>query len=355
MIRKLGIAFIGVGDVAQRDYLPEFFRLSDRCRLVSVSSRSEGRAEAVAQQFAAEQWTTDPLSAINSVDVDIVVNLTPASAHEEISLAAIRGGKHLYTEKPLADTSSQGRRLADAAAQHGVAVVAAPSVVLFPQLHTAAELVTSGTIGPVYAVRAAAYGGVPPWQGYLSDPTPFFAEGAGPLRDMGVYPLHSVVHLFGEIAEVSARAQRTVPQFTITDGPHRGLAVPVRAPDDWHVTVRTVRGVIADIHASFASDAGLAPDFEILGRGGTIGISLLDVAAPLRLSINGDDAQTLEIPHARSGGPDHILGVEHLVDHILTGTPLVPTIQMAQHVLTVLEAAELSNARAMTVSIGATG
>lgn len=347
----IGIAVIGVGDVAQRDYLPEFHRIGDRCRLVSVVSRSEERAKSVAATFNSEQWTTDAAAAITHPDVDLVVNLTPVHAHHEVSLAAIRAGKHLYSEKPLADTTAQAAEIRKEALRAEVAVAAAPSVAVFPQVRLLADLLGGERIGKVCSVRAASYGGVPPWAGYRSDPRAFFVRGAGPLRDMGVYPLHALVALFGAVRSVSAHARHTIDSFEIVSGPYAGSVVPVESPDDWHLTVETHSGVVADIHASFASNGGLAPEFEVLGREGTAGVSLLDVASPIEILTADGESESLPVEHVRSGGPDHILGVEHLVEHVVNGAPLVLDVETAQHVLSVIESAEVSASEGTTLYI----
>lgn len=341
-MEPLGIAFVGVGDVAQRDYLPEFHRLAGRADLVTVMSRSEDRAREVARTFGARRWTTSVNEAVVDDGVDIVVNLTPVPVHAQVSLAAVAAGKHLYSEKPVADTISNGRAIAAAARVAGVAVVAAPSVLIFPQVCALADLVGQGAVGPIHSARAVSFGGVPPWEGYMSDPSPFFARGAGPLRDMGVYPMHALTGLFGPVVSLTASSQRTVDSFTVKSGPCAGTRVPIEADDDWHVTVSLTNGVIAEVHASFAAVAPLGPDVELFGRSGTVGAHLLDVSAPLLVAPDAAPTHEVMVPHDRSGGPDHILGIEHLLRHVQDGTPITLSLDHALHVLECLDAAERS-------------
>jgi predicted dehydrogenase len=351
MNSRLGVAFVGAGDVAQRDYLPEFHRLDDRCRLISVMSRSKERASSVAALYGAERWSTEISAVTQDPEVDIVVNLTPVPMHHAVSMAAIRGGKHLYSEKPIADTLRQADEIAMQADRSGVAVVAAPSVMVFPQVRALADLLRDGELGEVSSVRATAVGGVPPWEGYMSNPTPFFARGAGPLRDMGVYPLHTLVGLFGALSTVTASARQTIDKFVLESGPYAGITVPVETADEWHLICETQSGLIADVHATFASNGGLAPDFEVLGRQGAAGISLLDVSAPIHLLTAEGERKSIPVHHDRVSGPDHILGVEHLVDHLSTGSPLVLTAALARHVLAAIEAAERSAVQSGTIAV----
>jgi hypothetical protein len=351
-VPSLGVAVIGAGDVAHRDYLPEFGRLAGKAHLSVVLSRREDRARGAAERFGALRWTTDLQTALGD-DVDVVLNLTPLAAHREVTLAAIEAGKHVYTEKPLGRSPAEGAEIAQAAERAGVSVAAAPSVAVFPQVRRLHQIIAAGGLGEVVAVRAHACGGVPPWPGYASDPTPFFAADCGPLRDMGVYPLHAAVGLFGPLTRVEAVARTTVDGFTVPDGPHAGLRVPMAAPDDWTVLAETgpsgdaPHGVTVSVHANFSVREPAAPEFEVLGREGTATVTLLDVSAPIRLLARGAQGWTEEpVPHARAdGGPDHLLGVIDLVDHVAEGAPLHIGIDPARHVLEVIEAAERSAGR----------
>ena len=122
-----------------------------------------------------------------------------------------------------------------------------------------------------------------------------------------------------------------------------GVRVPVESDDDWHVTALTRTGVIADLHASFASAGTFGPEFEVRGREGTLAASLLDVSAPLWLKhSDSTEVKEIHVPHERAEGPDHLLGLADLVDHVLDGTPLSISLESAAHVLSVIVAAEQS-------------
>lgn len=338
---SMGIGLVGVGDVATRDYLPEFHRLSARAHVAAVLTRRPERTTQAAADLGVR--AAHDLDDLLGDDVDVVVNLTPASAHVEVTLAALRAGKHVYTEKPVALSTTGADEVAAAADASGRVVAAAPSVVLFPQVRRMARLLSDGAIGRVTAVRAHACGGVPPWPGFTTDPSHFFAADSGPWRDMAVYPLHVIASLFGHIASVSAQSQRTIDFFDIPDGPLAERRVPVRSDDDWHAMLTTEGEVMAYVHANFAVREPAAPEFEVLGREGTLTASLLDVSQPLRMLRAGtNEWETVDVDAERAAGPDHLLGIEDLLRHVQDGTPLTVTLSAAAHVLAVLEAAERS-------------
>lgn len=341
---RLKLALLGCGDVAQRDYLPEFHRIADRAELVAVCGKGEERAREVATRFGIPAWYTDAGRMLASEEIDAVVNLTPIQAHAETTLAALRAGKHVYCEKPIATDLAAAERLRDEARRRGLVLVCAPSVLLFPQVVHAARLLAEGAIGPVHAALGRGHGGVPPWSGYPSDPSQFFAVGGGPLADMGVYPLHALTGLLGPILRVSAMSARAQEEFTIADGRHAGRRIPVEVADNWHLILDFGGERLASVTANNVAQASRAPQLEIFGLEGTIALDLLDVAAPVEVFSPESSWRSEVVAHERAGGPDHLLGVEHLVDCVRSGTAPIVGVDHAIHVLAVLEAATESAA-----------
>ena len=99
---RLGV--IGVGDVAQRDYLPEIHRVEPDAVVVAVAGARPERVREVAERLGVAAHVGYP-SLLDDDDVDAVLNLTPAPLHDEVNAAAIGAGKHLYSEKPVAMTA----------------------------------------------------------------------------------------------------------------------------------------------------------------------------------------------------------------------------------------------------------
>jgi predicted dehydrogenase len=335
------LAVIGVGDVAQRDYLPELPRLEGRAEAVVVCASSVDRAHDVAKRFGIPRWTTSYVEAICADDVDAVLNLTPFALHVEVTLSALAAGKHVYSEKPLALTAVDADRIGAEAEQRGLVVVAAPCVMVFPQVRRAQALLASGAIGIVHSARGLAFGGVPPWRHYISDPSRFFAHGGGPLIDMAVYPLHALTGLLGPVLRVGAFSRRTRDAFVVVDGPFTGLRVPVDVDDNWHLILDLDSGCLASVQTNNCAKAAAAPELELQGEQGTLALSLLDVAQPVRIFADGS-VRDETVAHERAAGPDHLLGVAHLIDCIDGCRRPVLGVEHARHVIAVLEAAQRS-------------
>ena len=171
------------------------------------------RAQSVAEEHGIPKaCTVDELLADPAID--IVLNLTIPAAHAEVSLRAIEAGKHVYSEKPLALTTADGRAILEAAARNHVRVGCAPDTFLGGGLQTCRSLIDNGAIGqPVGATAFMMSGGPESWH-----PNPFFfyEVGAGPLFDMGPYYLTALIHLLGPVAGVSALARKSFPERIAT-------------------------------------------------------------------------------------------------------------------------------------------
>ena len=342
------LAFLGCGDVAQRDYLPEFHRLGDRAEIVAVCGRTAARAATVAAQYGIPHVYTDYQQMLAETDADAVINLTPIQLHAETTLAALAAGKHVYTEKPVASTVADAVRIRDAAATAQRKLVCAPCVMLFPQVRYARQLLDEGRLGPVFSAAAHGLMGVPPWHGYTSDPSPFFAKGGGPAMDMGVYPLHALTGLLGPVRRVTAMISKVLNSFVVEDGALAGRRIPVEADDNWKLILDFGEGRLATLETNNVIVSTRAPMFELHGLLGTLALDVIDVGAPVEILRAGhgweEIAPPFPVAHAagRAAGPDHHLGIEHLVDCIEFDRAPVLSIDHALHVIDVLEQAAVS-------------
>ncbi|HJD81108.1 Gfo/Idh/MocA family oxidoreductase [Kitasatospora aureofaciens] len=105
----LGLGVVGCGTISKTylKRLPGF----DVLRLVAVADVRDGVAEKQAAEHGIPRWYDSTEALLADPDVDLVLNLTPPLMHAEVALAALRAGKHVYNEKPLAATLEQGRQL----------------------------------------------------------------------------------------------------------------------------------------------------------------------------------------------------------------------------------------------------
>lgn len=114
----VGIAVIGAGGFATGVHLPNLARIPG-CRLEAVCARTGPKAKQAAERFGARLCTTDYHEVLADAHVDAVIVATRHGAHAEIALAALRAGKHVFVEKPLALTVEDAEAICTLAAETG--------------------------------------------------------------------------------------------------------------------------------------------------------------------------------------------------------------------------------------------
>lgn len=155
-------------------------------KVVAVASRSLDRASA----FAATHGIDDAFGSLDEMvsrrDIDVVYIASPPSEHLAQGLAALRAGKHVLIEKPLAASADDARTLADAARSAGVLLMEAMWTRYLPQASVITSLLADGALGEIRGVAAdhgQAIGAGPDHRLYRAD------LGGGALLDLGIYPV----------------------------------------------------------------------------------------------------------------------------------------------------------------------
>ena len=176
----VGIGIIGCGNVfpAYMLGLPQY----DDVRVVRCSDIILERAEAGAARFGIPRWgTNDDLFADD--EVEVVINITPVTEHVEVSRAALRAGKHVYSEKVLATNAADARELLALAAEHGVTLGGAPDTFLGTWGTTAKHLVETQVVGDLVAASACfSHNRV---ETRHPEAEAFFKPGGGPISSWG--------------------------------------------------------------------------------------------------------------------------------------------------------------------------
>ncbi len=262
--RTRGIGIIGTGDIS-RQYFDTFAKL-DSVELVAIADVDEARAKAKAAERGLQARSVDELLA--SSDVDLVVNLTPPAAHVEVDHAIIAAGKHVQSEKPLALSLDEGKKLLAAADAAGVQVGCAPDTFLGTGLQTTIHAVRSGTIGTPFAA-AAMWGGPGP-EPWHPNPQFFFLPGGGPILDMGPYYVTALVAHLGPVTAVTARTLTSNRKRVVGSGPLAGTALRVETPTYASAILEHASGALSTVTLSFETWASGNQLLEIYGTAGTL-------------------------------------------------------------------------------------
>ncbi|MFC7376776.1 MULTISPECIES: Gfo/Idh/MocA family protein [unclassified Brachybacterium] len=325
------IGMIGCG-VISRQYLATLDALPG-VELVAVADLDPERAQAAAEgregvrALGVDELIADP-------DVDTVLNLTIPAAHADVDLRVIAAGKNVYSEKPFAVTTEEGRAVLEAARGAGVVVGSAPDTVLGTGTQTARAAIDDGLIGTPIAATATML--TPGHERWHPQPDFYYVPGGGPLLDMGPYYIHALVTLLGPIDAVIGASSRLRPERTIGSGPRQGESIPVTT--DTHVTGVLVHasGALSTLVMSFDAVATASRPIEIHGTGGS-----LAVPDPNRFEgevsvhpLGGDGWETLP-ESAGYVGASRGIGLADMAER---GAALRASGELGQHVLEVMNA-----------------
>jgi predicted dehydrogenase len=333
----VGVALIGAG-VISTQYLTALSSFPD-LRVVAVADLDVARARAQADAYGVPH-AGDVASVLALPEVEIVVNLTIPAAHAEVATTALRAGKHVYGEKPLALAPSDGAKILAEAQSRGLRVGSAPDTFLGAGLQSAARAVAAGLIGePVSAVAVTQGPGPESWH---PSPEFLFQHGAGPLFDIGPYYLTALVALFGPVTRVAATARQARSHRVIGSGPKAGNTFAVEVPTHVHALLDFAGGPSAS--ATFSFDSAVPRrTLEITGTEGTLALPDPNTfEGPLLVQAFGEE-EWRELPVTGTTAGRGI-GVLDMARGIRTGAPHRASGELAQHVLelmaTVTDSAE---------------
>src|SRR5262249_46092753 len=324
----------GGGEVAQRVYLPEFHRLHDKAVLVAVCDRIDERARAAQQRFGARTYYTDLDRFLRESNAEIVVNLTPHKAHAPVSMAALEAGRHVYTEKPLAQSVDDATQLIAAARAHHVKLACSPGRLFCPPAGGGRHLLRGGAIGSVTFARAQLL--APPiWDDFPPDHVWYYAAGSGPLLDGGVYALTALTGLFGPALRVSAMAGTIMSERVIGDGPAAGQRFRTEVADSVHLHLDFGR-LFATLDVSWCVQASRNEIFEVYGEHGTLSGDPTYANTPIYIFRPGNGWSVEEPTPRLPRSDDWVQGVAHLVDCVLHDSEPINSAAHARHVLDIM-------------------
>jgi predicted dehydrogenase len=270
------IAVVGTGGMAN-SHARAFQRIPG-CVLVAACDVVGGKARSFAKRYGIPAVFTDAEELLDGVAVDAIANVTSDGAHCPVSLAAIRRGKHVLCEKPLAVNYAEARRMAAAARRKGVINMVNLSYRNSPAIHRARALVEAGEIGRVMHLEASylqswlsgRYWG--DWRkssGWLWRLSKAHGSG-GVLGDIGVHILDFASYAAGDIKRVNCRL-KTFPE--VKGRRYRGYTLD--ANDSAVIEVELASGGIGTIHMSrWATGHANSLLLRIFGDKGAIVVDL---------------------------------------------------------------------------------
>jgi predicted dehydrogenase len=341
---KLRIGLVGCGNVAMT-YLRNA-AMFEGLELSACADVVPEMAKLRSQEYGIRACSVDELLAAD--DVDLVLNLTVPMAHFDITMAALRAGKHVFTEKPLANSVAAGQRLVEEARSRELLLGSAPDTFLGAAGRLARQLIDAGAIGRVITGTAFMMGrGMEHWH---PSPAFYYQPGGGPILDMGPYYLTMLVNLLGPVRRVMAMATVGSAERLITaEGPLQGTTFTVGAPTSVLSLIDFANGATITFGASWDVYRHGNASIELHGTKGSLRLPDPDTyGGVVSLSDHGGEWQntvTDDRPYGRSNWPFaapnranyRMLGIADLASSRLAGRQPRAAGALALHVLEVLE------------------
>jgi predicted dehydrogenase len=368
----VGTGFMGTAHAQSFLAVPHIFETALAPRLVAVADINRAAADAAAKRYGFGRATGDWNDLIADPAVELVSITVPNALHADIAIAALKAGKHVYCEKPLAASAAAAESMAAAAAASPAKTLVGYNYMRSPAIVYARDLIAQGVIGePVY------------WRGvcdedYMADDsTPFSwrcrrdAAGFGALGDLASHLVSVARLLLGPIARVVADQKTVIAERPAPGGGESaekrsgGVVLDRTRPaqrveneDTAHALLQFASGVMGSFvtsRAHWGRKAHLA--FEVFGRKGSI---LFDHERMNELQLftrDGLDAATNGFRNILIG-PEHasygrftparghgigfndlkIIEIAHLLQGIAGRETLYPTIQDALRIERILHA-----------------
>ena len=347
--RRISTGVIGCGSVSN-SYLP-VLAASPHVELVSVCDIRPDRARRQAERFSVPHHYPHIDRMLAGAPFEFLVDLTDMQEHERLNRQALDAGKHVWSEKPIANSLAQGQELLRVATAKGVRLWGAPITVQSPQFAFMAATIQAGSLGRLAAAHAHYGHDGPDWAPF------FYQRGGGSMPDLAVYNLTTLTGLLGPARHVAAMLSILTPTRHIQE---RG-AITVEAEDNAMLLLDHGNGVISHVMSGFnyynpyghQGRDETRHTVTVIGRTGFMGMVGYDwepqgvdlaTASEPRLTRHATDAK----------GYVWQQGAALAAESLATGRQLLVTAEHALHVLEIITAARESQETGRRVSLTST-
>jgi len=344
-LSRVGIGLLGCGFIGQV-HSNAYIKIPYTCnppatRPELVALCDQVAAEDKAKKFNYQGCYTDWKRMVEDPRIDVIDNCTPDDTHCEPLVAAAENGKHVISEKPMAMTAADARRMMEAVDRAGVKSLCCHNYRFLPAVRFARELIENGALGKIYHFRGQYL------QPYGHDPqevieNAWYAAGtaSGTLLGIGSHVIDMARFLAGEITSISG----LVRTFNTSRKRASGALEEVTADEGNIASVEFAGGAIGSIESSCVC-AGRKNGFifEVNGSDGSIAFDLEDpnhlqvcdaktakqeLLGFANVSVTGFDhpLQTPYLPPGHNAGWEygHLHALNHFLDCVVNDKPVAP-------------------------------
>lgn len=294
--------FIGCGEVTKKKSGPAFQEV-EHSQVVAVMSRDLQKAKEYAHERGIARWYDDAQQLVDDPEVNAVYIATPPSSHATYAIMAMKAGKPVYIEKPMAVTYEECCRINRVSAEMGVPCFVAYYRRYLPYFIKVKELVQEGAIGKVINVQIR-FAQPPRALDYNKENLPWRVQadiaGGGYFYDLAPHQIDLLQEMFGCILEAAG--------FKSNRG---GLYA---AEDTISGCFKFENGLVGSGSWCFVADDSAKEDrIEIIGDEGMICFSVFSFD-PIALHTPENGRQEIAVPNPRFVQQPLIQAV---VDHLL--------------------------------------
>jgi predicted dehydrogenase len=204
MTDPIRVGIIGLGAIGER--LINSFRSTDGIEIKAVCDIAVDRAKQVAEELGGIQWFTEYKDLIAQDDIDLVYVAVPPVYHHAVTLEALQAKKHVFCEKPLANSADEAKEMMEAAQQAGVI-----HAMNFPLNYSAStakflQLLKEGYIGEVRRIGLLMH--FPQWpRAWQQNAWVGGREQGGYILEVGAHFIQFILKEFGPISDIQSELQ----------------------------------------------------------------------------------------------------------------------------------------------------
>ncbi len=352
MARIVNVGIIGCGGIANQKHMPSLSKI-ENVRMVAFCDLIPERAQQAKEKFGTPDAfvCTDYRELLAIKDIEVVHVLTPHREHAEIGIAALKAGKHVMCEKPMAKTYADAKAMLEAAKRTGKKLTIGYQNRYKAEIQYLKKCIEAGDLGEIYYAKALAVRrrGVPTWGVFMDAEN----QGGGSLIDIGTHALDLTLYEMNNYE----------PQMVV-GSTFRKLADTENAANIWGSWdpkkftvedsafgfIKMKNGATISLDATWALNTLRADDGKIMLCGTKAGADTLGEGQN-RLRINGEKFSKLytTVPDLAAGGVDFYEGsgggrpeeieARMWIDHVLDDSkPLIVKPEQAYVVTQILEA-----------------
>ena len=258
------IGIIGCGNIAET-----YFRSQDYFNNINIISCADINYEAAkkcADDYKIKAQTVKEI--LSNPEIDIILNITFPQAHYEVSKKILESGKHVYSEKPMSIKYKNAKELLQISRDKKLYFGNAPDTFLGGGGQLAREVIDKGEIGEILTGNFIF--AFPGMQTCHPDPESWFAEGGGPVVDMGPYFFTALVNLLGPAKNVRGRGMKFSDKRKYDIGPKKGKQFDVKVPTSYMFSIEFHNKAVIQGCLSFDVQNHGCNHMELYGTKGSI-------------------------------------------------------------------------------------